>query len=117
MRAEPRVLVTTMDVVAGGISFIWSSLGIFAELHPSPQTILQCEARHHRIGALRAVVYQYLIARGSLDELLKNRMLDKLDAFETTIGKLEDGLTEDLAGKSDEEVLAGMFADLMNEER
>ena len=44
-------------------------------------------------------------------------MLDKLDAFETTIGKLEDGLTEDLAGKSDEEVLAGMFADLMNEER
>lgn len=112
---QPMVLVSTYDVLSGGISLTYASTAIFAELHVSAHVILQVEARHHRIDQTRPVLYQYLIAEGTLDDLIKHRILMKLDAFEKNIGASDHGLAETLGSKSDEEVLADMFKSLDTE--
>ena len=43
---------------------------VFAELHFTPGMIIQAEDRAHRIGQALPVNVHYLIARGTLDEIL-----------------------------------------------
>lgn len=43
---------------------------VFAELHYTPGVIIQAEDRAHRIGQTLPVNVHYLIARGTVDEIL-----------------------------------------------
>lgn len=43
---------------------------VFAELHHTPGVIIQAEDRAHRIGQTLPVNVHYLIARGTVDEIL-----------------------------------------------
>jgi SNF2 family DNA or RNA helicase len=101
----PVCLVANIDSTKTGIDFTFANVGVFAELVWEPHELAQWEARAHRFGASlkEPVLMQYVIARGTGDELILHAVINKLDNFldlvETDAG---DGLKEALAGKKDE---------------
>jgi SWI/SNF-related matrix-associated actin-dependent regulator 1 of chromatin subfamily A len=96
-KREPQVLAVTLDATAVGIDLSYADVALFVELDWVPSKLLQGESRLHRFGQQRFVLVQYLIARGSVDELIRRGVLDKLRVFESAFGEADDKLREDLA--------------------
>jgi SNF2 family DNA or RNA helicase len=100
----PVCLVTTIDSTATGIDLTFANVGVIAELVWEPRDLAQWEARTHRFGASTTdpVLIQYVIARGTGDELILHAVINKLDNFldlvETDKG---DGFKETLKGEDD----------------
>lgn len=97
-------LVANIDCVSTGIDLTFASAMVVAELVWEPRELVQLEARVHRYGAKGdSVLIQYVIARGTGDELIMQAVINKLDNFldlvETDSG---DGLKEALTGPEDE---------------
>ena len=96
-------LVANIDCVSTGIDLTFASVVVMAELVWEPRDLVQFESRVHRFGAEESVLVQYIIARGTGDELIMQAVINKLDNFldlvETDAG---DGLKEALVGKKDE---------------
>lgn len=101
IKLEPDVLCCTMDSVGVGVSMAYADLAFFVELHWVPSTLLQCESRLHRPGAVNPITIRYAVAKGSSDEVLRKVILEKLDRFQKSVGKLDDGLYQDLGPKED----------------
>jgi SNF2 family DNA or RNA helicase len=99
----PVCLAANIDCTSTGIDLTFASIGVIAELVWEPRELVQWEARLHRFGQQEPVLIQYVIARGTGDELILQAVINKLDnfldLFETDKG---DGLKETLAGDKDE---------------
>ena len=93
---EGYVLACTLDTCSTGIDLSFASVGCFVELSYEPFTIRQAEGRLHRHGQELTVLIQYFIGRGSIDDLIAQAIISKLDTFETVIGKTGDSLGTDL---------------------
>lgn len=98
----PCCLVANIDCVSTGIDLTFASVVVMAELVWEPRDLVQFESRVHRFGAEGSVLVQYVIARGTGDELILHAVINKLDNFldlvETDKG---DGLKEALKGEDD----------------
>jgi len=98
-------LVANIDCTSTGIDLTFASVAVMAELVWEPRDLVQFEARLHRFGAseIEPVLVQYVIARGTGDELILQAVINKLDNFldlvETDKG---DGFKEALSGEKDE---------------
>lgn len=96
-------LVANIDATSTGIDLTFASVAVIAELVWEPRDLVQFEARLHRFGAELPVLVQYVIARGTGDELIAYGVVNKLDNF---LGLVEndggDGLKEAFAGDKDE---------------
>lgn len=110
------VLVATIDVTAGGISLAFADVGVFAELTYEPHELIQAEARLHRYDERHqrrdSVLIQYVLARGSVDELIADAVVKKLDVFEKAIGTTGEGLQKALrteAKKTTDEQLRSLY--------
>jgi SNF2 family DNA or RNA helicase len=99
----PCCLVANIDCISTGVDLTFASVVVMAELVWEPRDLVQFEARVHRFGAEESVLVQYVIARGTGDELIMQAVINKLDNFldlvETDAG---DGLKEALVGEKDE---------------
>lgn len=113
MLADARIGIATMYSVTTGIDLVGYDSVIFCGLDWLPSTLLQAEARVHRIGQTRAVAVWYLVGQGTLDEVVRERVIDRLDTFEEIGGRSSDGLAQDLRGGSDEELLASLCANIV----
>jgi hypothetical protein len=97
-------LVANIDCASTGIDLTFAGVVVMAELVWEPRDLVQFEARCHRFGASETepVLVQYVIARGTGDELILQAVVGKLDNFlelvETDAG---DGLKETLVGKDE----------------
>jgi SWI/SNF-related matrix-associated actin-dependent regulator 1 of chromatin subfamily A len=105
------VAVATLYSVGVGVNYLtgFSTL-IFAGLDWLPSVILQGEARVHRIGQANPVTIYYLIGKGTLDEVVRERVLERLETFAAIAGEGDDQLGRDLGGGDEEELLAGIVA-------
>ena len=105
------VAVATLYSVGVGVNYLsgFSTL-IFAGLDWLPSVILQGEARVHRIGQANPVTIYYLIGKGTLDEVVRERVLERLEVFASIAGAGDDSLGADLGGGSEDELLAGIVA-------
>lgn len=96
------LLCATIDAASTGIDLSYADVAVFVELTYEPHELLQAEARLHRFGQKNPVLIQYLIARGTTDELVADVVLSKLDALETAIGGFaETGMSTDLRENED----------------
>jgi SWI/SNF-related matrix-associated actin-dependent regulator 1 of chromatin subfamily A len=103
--------VATVYSVTTGIDLTEFDCVLFVGLDWTPSTLLQAEARIHRIGQSRAVTIYYMIGLGTLDELVRDRVIGKLEAFGTIVGSGDEaGLAGALAGGDEAALLAQLAA-------
>jgi Helicase conserved C-terminal domain/SNF2-related domain len=118
MQAEratgPFVFACTIESCSTGIDLSFASVVVFAELVWEPGDIAQAEERVYTVGSGKKAFYQYIIARGTGDELILRTVIEKLDDFETIIGTTGDGMKVDLAKKRrPEDALAALAEALL----
>uniref|UniRef100_A0A8R1XZJ4 SWI/SNF-related matrix-associated actin-dependent regulator of chromatin subfamily A-like protein 1 n=2 Tax=Onchocerca TaxID=6281 RepID=A0A8R1XZJ4_ONCVO len=79
------VMVAILSITAAGIgvTLTAASVVIFAELHWNPGTLKQAEDRAHRLGQKDSVFVQYLIAKGTADDVLWPLIQKKLDVLQS----------------------------------
>ena len=82
-----RIAILGMTAAGVGITMTAASTVLFAELHWTPATILQAEDRVHRIGQKSAVNVQFLVAQGTVDDIIWGMLCRKL----STVGSALDG--------------------------
>lgn len=101
--------IATVYSVTTGINLTHFDTAVFVGLDWVPSTLLQAEARIHRIGSNRPVTIYFLIGMQTVDEVVRSRVIERLEAFETVVGNAPDeaALAGTLAGStSDEDLLA-----------
>lgn len=97
----PALLACTIDTTSTGIDLSFASVSVFAELVYESHDLAQAEERTYRFGKGTKALIQYVIARGTGDELILRGVINKLDTFERVIGSTGDGMREDLAKKKE----------------
>jgi SWI/SNF-related matrix-associated actin-dependent regulator 1 of chromatin subfamily A len=111
MISEAPVAVATMYSVTTGIDLVGFDSAIFVGLDWVPSTLLQAEARIHRIGQTKPVTVYYLCAQGTLDEIIRARVIERLETFTAIVGSGDEaGLAGDLAQRN-QDLLAQILHD------
>lgn len=108
--------VATVYSVTTGIDLTAFDTIIFVGLDWVPSTLLQAEARIHRIGQDKNVLFYYLVGLGTVDEVVRAKVLERLDNFAEVVGNSPDevAMARTLRGsKSDEELLAEIVASVL----
>jgi superfamily II DNA or RNA helicase len=111
LAAQPPVICATLDSMGMGLDLSFANVGICAELHYVPSKLVQWEGRLHRFRQKRPTLFQYVIATGTADELIRDMVIKKMHTFKDGVGKSSDKLMDDLEGgkKSPTEVLRGLY--------
>lgn len=104
------ILCTTIDATQSGIDLTFCNVGVFVELTYEPHEILQWEARFHRPGQTLPVLIQFVIGKGTSDELIAKAVVDKLDVFGKAIGKTAGAPLQESLTLSTEGALAEIYA-------
>eukprot|EP00051_Salpingoeca_urceolata_P018895 m.269365 g.269365 ORF g.269365 m.269365 type:complete len:1204 (+) comp19302_c0_seq2:210-3821(+) len=73
-----RVAILSVSAAGQGITLTAASTVVFAELHWTPGIIEQAEDRAHRIGQQNSVNVHFLVAPGTLDDVLYRMLNSKL---------------------------------------
>lgn len=111
-------VVTTYGASATGLDGLqrFSSDIIFHSINPVPAIILQATDRLNRIGQTKPITATYLAMKNSVDELIIEKVINRLDIFQSIIGR--DKKSTPLAkalenhGLTDEEMMDEIFASL-----
>ncbi|CAB4028200.1 Hypothetical predicted protein, partial [Paramuricea clavata] len=75
--SSTRVAILSILAASMGITLTAADHIIFSELHWTPGVMQQAEDRVHRIGQENSVLVQYLVARGTIDEVLWRMLCTK----------------------------------------
>lgn len=109
-----RVAVSaTIDAVGVGIDLSFADIGIFNDLDWVPSKLLQAEGRLWRFPAKMPVTLYYMVALGTVDEYIQNKVIDRLGLYDAVLGSAQEavGLQNDLIGTetaSSAEILADL---------
>jgi len=108
------IAVATIYSIETGINLTSFDAAIFVGLDWLPKTLLQTEARIHRIGQTKRVLYYYLIGLGTIDEIIRSRVIERLEHYAILMGGTEKDeehkLATSLGRKSDDELIAEIVA-------
>lgn len=112
---QSAAFVATMK--AAGISLnplSCASAALFVDLYWVPATLLQAEGRIHREGQRSDdVLIQYLVVRGSSDDIIWRKLERKSKSIATTTGdKAGVSLVEELGGKDEGASMKGLLQEL-----
>jgi len=78
---DSNIQVAILGILAAGvgITLTAASTVIFAELHWTPGVLVQAEDRAHRIGQHSAVNIHYVLANGSIDDIIWPVVMRKVE--------------------------------------
>lgn len=110
----PGVLACTIDTTSTGIDLSFSNVAVVAELVWEPHELAQLEERLYAYGKDVKALVQYVIARGTGDELVLRGVIQKLDTFERVVGETGDRMREDLSKQKEDPMkrLAAALAEM-----
>jgi SNF2 family DNA or RNA helicase len=111
----PVLFAATIESCSSAIDLSFADVIVFCELTYEPGELAQCEERSYKVGDGRKRLIQYVIARGTGDELILRAVISKLADFETIVGSTGDRMKEDLAGKKDPDAALKRLAAAMEE--
>lgn len=112
----PGVLVATLAAMGASVNLTSVEAAVFLEYDWAPLVMNQAEARHHRVGNTRDVVYAYYLrAPGTIEERLVQVLREKLEESLLVVGEHSQlGQMEALLGTG-MELQATDDGDVMNE--
>jgi hypothetical protein len=102
MHKGPGVLACTIDTTSTGIDLSFANVAVVGELTWEPHELAQLEERLYKFGSDTKALIQYIIARGTGDELILRAVINKLDTFERVIGDTGDKMKQELAGTKED---------------
>jgi SWI/SNF-related matrix-associated actin-dependent regulator of chromatin subfamily A-like protein 1 len=108
--ADAPCAVATLHSVTTGINLTGFDCVIFVGLDWIPSRMLQGEARIHRIGQDKPCTIYYLCAKGTLDEIIRERVIERLDNEAAVLGDGSDGLRGAMAPDSEDDLIAAIVA-------
>lgn len=100
-RTDPFVVCCTIDTCAVAIDLSFASTAVFGEITYEWLELAQAEDRLYKFGGEKTFI-EYVIAKGTGDELVMEMVLKKLELSEKLIGKQGDRMLEDLRGKEED---------------
>jgi len=115
--AGPQVIFATIEALKEGVTLHAARRVIIHDLDWIPATLLQAEARVHRLGQKRACVATWMVVERSADELIARHLLQKANAMAAAIGDTGaqvaiEGVApvteDDIGAKYAAELLGGM---------
>ena len=114
---ETGALCVTIDAMTTGVSLAFADVAVYAELSWEPHKLVQTEGRLHRHGQKRNVLIQYVVAKGTADEIIRDTLIRKMDTFVEGVGSLDDGLRENLSERSGSaaDTLRGLYERMLQE--
>jgi SNF2 family DNA or RNA helicase len=80
------LLVATYGALAEGVTLTAARAIVLHDLDWKMSTILQAEARIHRLGQTRGCMSTWMIAEDSIDVILARALLRKAEVIEQTLG-------------------------------
>nr|CAG8468827.1 6477_t:CDS:2 [Entrophospora candida] len=84
---ETRVALLSIMAANNGITLTAADIVLFSELTWDPSALFQGEDRAHRIGRTDTVVVKYIIARGTIDDLMWSVITKKIYTTESILDK------------------------------
>jgi SNF2 family DNA or RNA helicase len=111
----PFLFAATIESCSTAIDLSFADVIVFCELVWVPSEFSQAEERSYKFGDGRKRLIQYVIARGTGDELILRAVISKLADFEAIVGNTGDRMKEDLAGKKDPDAALKRLAAAMEE--
>jgi SWI/SNF-related matrix-associated actin-dependent regulator 1 of chromatin subfamily A len=106
------LLAATIDAAGTGVDLSYADVAVFVELTYEPHELLQAEARLHRYGQKNPVLIQYLIAKGTTDELVADVVIGKLDVLERSIGGFGETALAEGFKIDEDEIMRDLYARL-----
>lgn len=111
-------VITTYGSSATGLDGLqhFSDNAVFHSINPVPAITLQAIDRLRRIGQKNAITATFIAMRGSVDELVIDKVINRLDVFGQILGRdkaatnLQDALRQH--GLDNDKVLDAIFASL-----
>ena len=101
------LLATTIDTCSTGIDLSWADGAVFAELTYEPHELLQAEARPVAYGdKAKPTFIDYFLLRGSIDEVVAETVIGKLDTLAAVVGDSGEGLGGELRGNVEDSATA-----------
>ena len=106
------LLAATIDCASVGIDLSFADVCVFCELTYEPHELLQAEARPVKYGTSKGCLFQYVLARGTVDEIIASRVIDKLEVFEKVVGASGESLAglRETSEKVEEDIFAAIEA-------
>merc|ERR1719261_886603 len=90
---EIRVALLSITAAGAGLTLTAAHTVVFAELYWVPGQMQQAEDRAHRIGQHDCVTVQYLVAEGTMDEVLFNCLEKKTRDTSSILDGRRSGLS------------------------
>lgn len=107
---EGGVIGATLDVGAQGIDLTFCDMLVNGELSYKAYELRQAEKRVHRFGAKDRKHFLYVLQRGSIDEIIADRVVTKLDLAQEVFGGAESQtLAGDLAERNEDAIVAAIM--------
>jgi SWI/SNF-related matrix-associated actin-dependent regulator 1 of chromatin subfamily A len=83
--SAPQILVANMQACGVGVTLTAAHTVVFAEIDFTPSTMMQAEARVHRITQNSSVSSVYLLANNSLDVKIMDLIKTKMEIIKETL--------------------------------
>jgi len=99
-QADDTVQVAILSIMAAGvgITLTAASTVVFAELHWTPGVLVQAEDRAHRIGQQSSVNIHYLVASGTIDDMIWKSVYHKVEVVSKLCDGRQDHLVASVSG-------------------
>jgi SNF2 family DNA or RNA helicase len=99
---ECKIIIGT-SCIWTGTTLTASDLILFVELHWVPGEVLQGEDRIHRKSQTKPCEIRYLVVEGSIDSVMSERIIDKLEVIEACTGPIQQALSNIPVSVADDE--------------
>ena len=106
-----KVRVAVVSIVAAGVGITLTAAHevVFAELFWNPGILIQAEDRAHRIGQEEKVTIEYLLAKGTVDDVIWKMVAKKLTVL-NKVGLSDDSMGSAASRDQNQPVIEAYFA-------